>query len=142
MCFTMEKTGSLRKVVVHMRSGEVIPGFASEQAMKKTVKIVKRDGSEASFELEKLKAVFFVKDFEGNPEYHDVKFLNKQHVSPTMWVRLEFFDGEMMEGKVPNNIDLLRDSGFFLWPSDPDTNNDFVYVVKSSLKGFTILSPA
>ena len=89
-----------------------------------------------------MSAVFFVKDFQGNPEYDEIKFLNKQAVSSMIWVRVEFFDGEVLEGKIANDMELISSPGFFLWPSDRDTNNKTVYVIKSSLKNFTILNPA
>ena len=80
-------------------------------------------------------------DLQGNPEYDEIKFLNKQTVSSMIWARVEFFDGEVLEGKIPNNMELISSPGFYLSPSDQDTNNRRVYVVKSALKKFTILNP-
>ena len=82
-----------------------------------------------------------MKDFKGNPEYDEIKFLNKQSVSSMIWVRVEFFDGEVLEGKILNNMELICSPGFYLSPSDQDTNNKRVYVIKSSLKNFTVLCP-
>ncbi len=137
----MGDKSSLHKVVVRTRDGQVIPGFASQDRMRDTLKIITQQGKEQTFHTEKLKAVFFVKDFQGNPEYDEIKFLNKQSVSSMVWVRVEFFDGEILEGKIPNNMELISSPGFYLSPSDRDTNNKRVYVVKSSLKDFTFLCP-
>ena len=137
----MGNDSSLHKVIVRTRDGEVIPGFANQNRVKNTLKIITQQGKEQTFSLDKLKAVFFVKDFQGNPDYDEIKFLNKQSVSSMIWVRVEFFDGELLEGKIANNMDLISSPGFFLSPSDQDTNNKRVYVIKSSLTNFTILCP-
>ena len=137
----MGKDSSLQKVVVRTRDGEVIPGFANPGGMNNTLKIITQQGKEQKFSIDKLKAVFFVKDFQGNPEYDEIKFLNKQAVSSMIWARVEFFDGEVLEGKIPNNMELISSPGFYLSPSDQDTNNRRVWVVKSALKNFTFLNP-
>jgi len=137
----MSDLKSLPKLIVRTRSGEVIPGFSKQERIKNKVKIITRKGKERVFDLEDLKALFFVKDFRGNPKYEEIKFFNKQQVSSMIWVRVQFFDDEILEGKIQNNLDLLDSPGFYLWPSDQDTNNESVYVVKSSLKNFTILYP-
>ncbi len=137
----MGDKSSLHKVVVRTRDGQVIPGFASQDRMKDTLKIITQQGKEQTFNLEKLKAVFFVKDFQGNPEYDEIKFLNKLSVSSRIWVRVEFFDGEVLEGKIPNDLELISSPGFYLSPSDHDTNNKRVWVIKSALKNFTFLCP-
>ncbi len=137
----MTDDSSLQKVIVRTRDGEVIPGFANQDRIGTTLKIITQQGKEQKFSIDKLKAVFFVKDFQGNPEYDEIKFLNKQSVSSMVWVRVEFFDGEVLEGKIPNNMELISSPGFYLSPSDRDTNNKRVYVVKSSLKDFTFLCP-
>ncbi len=137
----MSEESTLHKVVVRTRDGEVIPGFANQDRIKKTLKIITQQGKEQTFSIDKLKAVFFVKDFKGNPEYNEIKFLNKQTVSSMIWARVEFFDGEVLEGKILNNMELISSPGFYLSPSDQDTNNRRVYVVKSALKHFTVLNP-
>lgn len=137
----MGADSSLQKVIVRTRDGEVIPGFANPDRISTTLKIITQQGKEQKFSIDKLKAVFFVKDFQGNPEYDEIKFLNKQSVSSMVWVRVEFFDGEILEGKIPNNMELISSPGFYLSPSDRDTNNKRVYVVKSALKNFTFLCP-
>ena len=138
----MSGKSSLHKVIVRTRDGKVIPGFANQEAIKKTLKIITPQAKEQTFDTEKIKAVFFVKDFKGDPGYDEIKFLNKESASSMIWVRVGFFDGEVLEGKIANNLELLCSPGFYLWPSDPDTNNKFVYIIKSALRDFTILWPA
>lgn len=132
-------SNSLKKVVIRLRSGEVQSGFAREDDLGDAVRILDRKGKERTFKVDDLKAVFFVKDFQGDPEYRDLQFLGKQDPSGKVWVRLELFDGEVMEGRVRNDVDLLRGDGIRLWPSDKDTNNDMAFVVRSAIKKFAFL---
>jgi hypothetical protein len=54
-------------------------------------------------------------------------------------VRVQFLDGEIMEGIVHNSMRYLIDPGFFLMPTDPLGNNKLVYVLKSWLIDHRVL---
>jgi hypothetical protein len=102
---------------------------------------VRRLGAEA-FEdilMEKLKAIFYVKDFDGDASHKDLNFYKRAPLVHGIWSRVEFLDGEVMEGLVHNTIGFLRDPGFFIRPTDPACNNRLVYVLKSWLRDFRIL---
>lgn len=85
------------------------------------------------------KAIFYVKDFDGNPERTDIRFYRRAPIVHGVWIRLEFLNGEVMEGIVENTIRYLVDPGFFLRPTDPESNNRLVYVTKSWLKSYSVL---
>ena len=85
------------------------------------------------------KAVFYVNDFEGDREHHPLQFHTPTPIVHGIWVRVEFLDGEVMEGIVHNTLRFLVDPGFFLVPTDPDSNNRLVYVMKSWLKDHRVL---
>ena len=89
--------------------------------------------------LQGVKAVFFVKSFEGQGTRHDLKFFSNAPMVHGIWVQLQFKDGEIMEGIVFNGMHHLIEPGFFLHPTDPDGNNKLVYVLKSSLADFRVL---
>jgi uncharacterized protein DUF6982 len=85
------------------------------------------------------KAVFYVNDFEGDREHRPLQFHTPSPIVHGIWVRVEFLDGEVMEGIVHNSLRFLVDPGFFLVPTDPDSNNQLVYVMKSWLKDHRVL---
>jgi Family of unknown function (DUF6982) len=89
--------------------------------------------------IENTKAVFYVKDFHGDREHKSLRFYNGAPIVHGVWVRLEFSDGEIMEGLVQNTIRFLVDPAFFILPTDPYSNNRLVYVVKSWLRECRIL---
>lgn len=85
------------------------------------------------------KAIFYVKSFEGEPHRKDLKFHSRTQIVDGIWIRVQFLDGEIMEGIVSNNFQLLIAPGFFLRPTDPESNNTLVYVFKTQLKDCRVL---
>lgn len=79
---------------------------------------------------EEVKAIFFVNSFEGDSLHQQLNFYSSAAPAEGIWMRLEFLDGEVMEGLVYNSIRYLVDPGFFVLPTDPESNNRLVYVQK------------
>jgi len=89
-------------------------------------------GEERVIPLCETKAVFFVKKQEGDQAHDEVKFF--ADVTPEyVWIRVEFADGELLEGRTENSRRLLFDPGIWLQPFDTLTNNVLVYIPKSSI---------
>jgi hypothetical protein len=86
-----------------------------------------------------VKAVFYVKSFEGNSNRNHLNFHTRSPIIHGVWMRFQFRDGEVMEGIVFNSLRYLVDPGFFVLPTDPDSNNKLVYVVKSWLVDHRVL---
>jgi hypothetical protein len=78
----------------------------------------------------RLKALFFVKDFDGNPQHQEQKtFVGK---SQGRRVEVTFADGETLLG---TTLSYRPDAqGFFVSPVDPAANNTRVYVVTAALR--------
>lgn len=137
----MAAESSMGKVVIRLTDGKVHPGFCrQEDVTDESVRIILRDGKEKHFSLKDIKGVFFVKDFKGDPEYQPVKFLGKQSGRSSVLVRIQFEDEEVIEGLVRDHMALLLSPGFYLWPTDENTNNGLIYIVKQAVKSFEILA--
>jgi len=132
---------SLQKVVLRNRDGKTTFGFTYQTHFSDEIKIITREGKDQTVPLSGLKAVFFVRDFKGDPQYQPIQFLGRAPTSEKLWARVRFDDGEVLEGRVSNTLDLLTQPGFYLWPSDDETNNVSVFIPKSALAGFSILAP-
>jgi hypothetical protein len=85
------------------------------------------------------KAVFFVKTFDGDLRHRALHFHEHAPIVEGLWVRVYFYDGEMIEGIISNTKDFVLETGFFLRPTDPNGNNRLVYVLKGGLKDFHVL---
>ncbi len=87
--------------------------------------------------MKEIKAVFFVKTFEGNKEYNERKeFITGDRVQGRR-VEVIFADGEVLRGTTVG-YDPQR-LGFFLIPVDPDSNNIRIFVISNAVKTFRFL---
>ena len=131
---------TLGKVVIHTREHKIHRGFSKKEFIGDSVRILDENGKESTFPLKDLKAVFFVKEFTGDPAYDEVLFLRKEEPRSWLWVHIEFEDGEKIEGKMKNNEEIINNSdGFFIWFSDEFSNSESVYVVKNFIRKFIIM---
>lgn len=82
--------------------------------------------------LRDLKAVFFVKDFEGNSSYNERKSFEAGQEVNDRRIEVSFKDGEVLVGSTasydPNK------QGFFLRPADPQSNNLKIFIISSAVK--------
>ena len=85
-------------------------------------------GAIVEISIEDLKAVFFVKDFEGNKNRQDSYVDNI--AGGGRKIKVKFSDDETMEGftlgYAPNR------PGFYLTPADLQGNNERIFVVRSA----------
>lgn len=102
--------------------------------------VFRRLGSDKTEEipLDGVKAVFFVKSFEGK-SHDDLRFHDHLPAPQCLWVRATFYDGEVIEGLVGNNAAHVLHAGFYMSPIDPEGNNWLIYILKNKLKDFQIL---
>jgi hypothetical protein len=85
------------------------------------------------------KAVFFVKTFDGDLRHRALHFHENAPIVQGLWVRIAFHDGETIEGIISNSRDYVLEHGFFMMPTDPNGNNQLIYVLKDRLKDFHVL---
>ena len=131
-----------RKVIARKVDGQILKGYMEtipDLANTDTVTLLSLTEEKVKIPKTQMKALFFVRKFSGNKEYSEVKFFESQPRIDGLWVRLTFYDLELIEGIVANSIQFLIDDGFYLKPPDPNSNNRLMYVVKSALKEFTVL---
>jgi hypothetical protein len=126
------------KVVLRLRNGQVIKGrlarFTPEAGL---VGVSVPPVAEVQLvALESLKAVFYVKDYAGNPAYNTKRGIFTPDAAGHR-IRVRFHDGEELWGTAENLP--MSGPGYFLRGGDPDDNNDRVYVVRSSAATIEIL---
>lgn len=140
------------KVVAHLADGSLIKGYLGEaesfdplsagltgNTLPSQVKLDLFNGGNTVVDLRQAKALFFVKTLEGRTDYVEVKFFERNPQIEGLWIKIRFKDGEITEGIVHNSLPFVADTGFFLRPPDPHSNNRVVFVVKSFLNDFRVL---
>ena len=132
------------KIVVHYRNGRVIKGYSYDFYPNKPHFHLLPPVAGFSFtdeavevRVEELKAVFFVKDFAGNPSYNERRYFAPDARPPGRKVAVKFSDGETLVGSTVGYEP--QRPGFFLIPADPRSNNLRVFVVAKAITAFRFL---
>jgi hypothetical protein len=138
------------RVVARFNDGRVLKGYTKEFEIESDFFVLDEVGSgkEHRIAVADLKALFFIKSFEGNKTYREKKAFgisaNKGHK-----VYIKFNDRESLVGFVEGDVlwdkgfflskDGSKAKGFFMIPVDSDSNNTKVFVVGSSVKDVTVM---
>jgi len=118
------------KVVVAFLDGRRLKGYVYDfSALKDSFNVLPADKPlqehGVKVLMQDLKAVFFVKEFWGNAQYHDQPIVD-EHIHGRK-IEVAFRDGEKILGKTEGyNPQKL---GFFMVPGDPASNNIRIFVV-------------
>lgn len=88
--------------------------------------------------IDKLKAVFIVKSFEGNAKHSESNTLVNAGPPSGSPIRVVFTDGETLVGSTMSYD--ARAAGFFMFPADRKSNNERVFVVNAAVDRIEHLS--
>jgi len=125
------------KIVARYLDGKMVKGYTQDFAPNKpgfhifphetgdpneSVEILLRD----------LKAVFFVRDFAGNPAYDERKHYSPGDRPSGRIVEVTFTDGEVLVGSTLG-YDPKR-PGFFIFPADSQSNNVRIFALSKAVR--------
>ncbi|MDA8433292.1 MAG: hypothetical protein M0Z60_10075 [Nitrospiraceae bacterium] len=131
---------SRKKIVVRYADGRLVRGYADNFPLDGALFHVRQldpalAGRSVKVSLKELKAVFFVRDFSGNPAYREKKHFAAHQQPEGRRVEVTFVDdGEVLVGSTPGHEP--GEPGFFVTPADPHSNNEKVFVISSSISRF------
>lgn len=125
------------KIVVRYANGKILKGYTQSFFPKKPTFLVfpsseSTTNQASEVHISDLKALFFVRDFQGNPSYDEHKKFLEDKRPIGRKVEVIFKDGEVLVGTTVG-YDPHR-SGFFLYPADPQSNNLRVFAVSASVR--------
>jgi hypothetical protein len=125
------------RVVVRYIDGKILKGYTHDFLPEKELfhlieETAAGEGSVHEVKMPELKAVFFVKTFDGNKDYNEKKSFKE--VDPAalhgIKIKVTFADGEVLCG-ISLGYNKAK-KGFFIVPIDPLSNNDRIYVIASA----------
>jgi len=121
------------KIVTHLKDGSLIKGFASEIVpTRPDFEVVTPDQVRKKIEFKDLKAIFFVKDFKGNPFCQESKSFSPNSPAWGVEARVELWDHEVVIGKIllfPEDKDW-----FYLYPADTRSNNVRILLMRDCIR--------
>ena len=129
-----------QKIVVRYKDGRIVKGFShdfnserSQFAIWQSINAPQSEGIVVP--LSGLKALFFVKDFEGDADYIEDQSFDA--AAPGRRLEVTFFDNEVLVGTTLSYRP--EGQGFFVRPADPRANNLRVFVVTSAVRHIRFL---
>lgn len=124
------------KVVARYIDGRRVKGFSQDFFPNKDRLHIysadKPSGEATEVLIKELKAIFFVRDFAGNPIYDERKAYQEGEKPSGRKIEVTFRDGEVLVGTTLG-YDPKR-PGFFVFPADPKSNNIRIYAVSTAVK--------
>jgi hypothetical protein len=128
------------KVVAHFLNGYVLKGITSDfSPNKKGFHLVDDNTEVHTINISDLKALFFVKNFEGNPDYNDKHDVERKGLGSR--IKVDFKDGESLVGYSKGTSE--KGMGFLITPVDPDSNNIKIFINKEATSNVSLaMAPA
>ena len=133
------------RVVAHFKDGSLLKGYTQNFIPQKEIFTLTSEDSRnnvAEIRITDLKALFFVKKFEGNKDYVAKKTFDEFDAFGLRGLKIKvvFYDGEIIKGM---SFDYSTHfNGFHIIPVDPQGNNERIYVVADSLVDIAVGSAA
>ena len=125
------------KIVLHFNDGKIEKGTTTDFSPRyPSFHILNLQGISHQVDISQLKAIFFVRDFGGKMYKVEKKVFPSKRL-PGKKVQVKFTDNEVLLGYT-QGYDPRR-TGFFLLPVDPESNNERIFVVLSSVEYIQIL---
>jgi uncharacterized protein DUF6982 len=124
----------MNRIVARFQDGRLLKGLTNDfLPAKDRFHIADEQGAGAKaseVRVAELKALFFVKSFEGDPQHHKTNEPAPGQALAGRRIRVVFKDGEVIVGTT-QGYDRSR-PGFFLVPIDQESNNERCFVVAAA----------
>jgi len=132
----------MNKVVARFADGRIVKGMTIDFSPGKDIfHMTEMDtasgATSAVIHTQDLKALYFVKDFAGDPHRADRNELDPSQPAVMRPVRVTFADGEVLVGTTAGYQS--GRPGFFLVPVDTDSNIERCYIVIASTREIRLL---
>jgi hypothetical protein len=129
-----------KKVVILLADKKPLRGYLNPTRLGQAnpIDLLTPDGEHQEIPLDKVRSIYFVRDFAHEFEPERKAFLSRPKLDG-LWVRLRYSDGETLEGVVPNDLLTMLDNGIQITPPDLNSTTDRIFIPRSALTEFTVL---
>ena len=130
-----QKEEPVNKVVVRLSDGSTMKGMTADFFPGKEIFHLRLANDPAGakpieIRTKDMKALFYVKDFAGNPDYDKINEFDPAHPPVGRQIKVVFKDGEVLVGTTTGYQP--GRPGLFVVPADSSSNNERCYVVAAS----------
>jgi len=129
-----------KKAILHRFEKEPLAGYVNPLSFLQPtgVEVLSAEGRVTTVPYEEIKTVSFVRDFEGSGDAGRRIFNTRPKIAG-LWLSLQFRDGEVLEGILPNDLLQLERFGFTVVPPDSYSNNQRIFVPRAALRSAEVL---
>jgi hypothetical protein len=134
-------TTTNKKVLVTRFERESVAGFVQTPSGlgAEAVELLTPSGSLLRLPYSEVKAVCFVRDFEGGETWREHRAFATRPKTPGLWIKLVFRDQDSTEGLLANNLMLVEEAGFHIIPPDPTFQSQRIFVPRQALREVQVL---
>jgi hypothetical protein len=129
-----------KKVILVLSDKKPLRGYLNPARLGQAdpIDLLTQDGEHQEIPLNKVRSIYFVREFSDNFEPERKAFLSRPKLDG-LWVRLRYTDGDTLEGVVPNDLLALLDNGVQITSPDLNSTTDRIFVPRSALAELTVL---
>ena len=129
-----------KKAIIRRYDREPLAGYLNPLSFLQPagVELLSAEGNVATVPYPEIKSIAFVRDFEHSGGAERSIFLTRPKMDG-LWVRLQFRDGDVLEGIMPNNLLQIEQYGVSVTPPDSLSNQQRVFVPRESLRSVEVL---
>lgn len=131
----------MNKLIARFADGRLVKGttldFAPSKSLFHMTVVTAPVGTPFPIRTEDLKALFYVKDYDGNPSHVEKIELERPTESGEHRIKASFKDGEILVGTTTAYHE--GTAGFFLKPADTESNNTLCYVFTAATNEVSLI---
>lgn len=135
-----------KKAIIRKLSRDWLAGYLSSTGFVHggRAEVLDLSGKVLELPVQELKWICFVRDFNSGEVQNPERLLRKTYaIRPRgegLWLRLQFKDGDSIEGHAENNLGLLDPEGFFLTPPDIRGNTQRIWIPRVALQEMEVVA--
>jgi hypothetical protein len=124
-----------KKVLIQRFDRDSLPGFVNPRTcfLQNGVELITTSGTVAVIPYDHIKLVSFVRDFDSGGTALERRTFQSRPKTAGLWLRMQFRDGDTLEGLHPNNLLLMEPYGFTVTPPDPSANEQRIFIPRAAL---------
>lgn len=132
----------MNKVISRFADGRIVKGvtadfFPNKEFFHMSVEGAPEGEKPLEINTNDLKALFFVKDFAGDPEHTEGNEFDPEHPPAGRRIKVVFNDGEVLVGTTTGYQP--KRTGFFIVPADTGSNIERCFVITAATREVSFL---
>lgn len=144
-------SSSRKKAIIRKFSRDWVAGYLPAEGFVhpngsrvSAVELLGLDGKVTAIELEQVKWVCFVRDFNSGDSMNPERLLRKtfggRPRTAGLFLRAKLTDGDVIEGLAANDLSLIASQGVFLTPPDTRSNTQRIWIPAASVAELEVVA--